>query len=293
MTNLQKNNLIGTGALVLATLLWGMTFAFIKDAVASLSPYDFIFWRFAVASIVLFVFFYKKIKFTRETLEHGLLLGLFLAGIIFFQTIGLVYTSASTAAFITSFAVVLVALCEALFGKAWPSLYLIGAALLAVIGIGFITLEHGLAVNQGDLWVLLCAFANAGYILFASKASKSNEAFSLTFLQSVFVFLVAGGISHVSTGIAVPHHPKIWFEILFCAIFASFLAFYLQLHYQKYISATKAATIFALEPVFATITAAFYLQERLTLQFYLGAAMIFIAIFFAEKHSSQKVPPQA
>lgn len=289
---LRKKENIGILALVLATLLWGITFSFIKDAVASLTPYNFIFWRFAIASVVLYIFFYRKIKFTRKTLEHGLLLGLFLAGIVFFQTIGLVYTTASTAAFITGFSVVLVALFETFFGKNWPSIYLILSAVLAVTGIGCITLAHGLVINQGDLWVLLCAFSTAGYILFASKASASGEAFSLTFLQSIFVFALAGGISQFSAGIVVPHHANVWIAILFCGIFASCLAFFLQLHYQQYVSASKAATIFTLEPVFATITAAIYLHERLTLRFYLGAILIFIAIFLAEKHSRRKVLPQ-
>lgn len=289
----KKENRNGTVALFLASLFWGMSFAFIRDAVSTINPMSFIFWRFLFASLVLYIFFYKKIKFSRKTLEHGFLLGFFLSGVIIFQTIGLFYTTAATTAFITGFAVVLVALFEVSFGKQWPSIYLLASVVLAVVGIGIITLGKGLAINQGDIWVLLSTFFSAGYILFVGKASKSGEAFSLTFIQSVFLCIVAGGIAFFTTGINKPQHINVWVAIIFCAIFASFLAFYLQLHYQKYVSANKAANIFALEPVFGAIMAALYLHERLNLQFYFGAVLIFIAVFLAEKHSRRKILPQA
>lgn len=76
------------------------------------------------------------------------------------------------------------------------------------------------------------------------------------------------------------------------AIFTSIIAFLLQLHFQKYISSSKTAIIFSLEPVFATLTAAIYLKEQLTLQFFLGAVFIFIAILIAEKRAKENVIPQ-
>ncbi|WED44246.1 DMT family transporter [Legionella cardiaca] len=288
----KRESILGAGAILLATLFWGMTFAFIKDAVATLTPFNFLFWRFGIASILLLIIFWKKIKFTKPILHNGILLGIFLAGTVIFQTIGLRYTTASTASFITGLSVILVALFESLSNRSWPSIYVISAAFTALIGVGFITLSEGLAINQGDLWVLLCAFCFAGYILYAGKASRIHQPLSLTFIQSSFVCLIAGLASLLTASIAIPRETNVWISILFCSIFASILAFILQLQFQKYVSSTKAAIIFSLEPVFATITAAIYLNERLTPRFFVGALLIFFAILLSEKRSKQKVIPQ-
>ncbi|MFW2571518.1 DMT family transporter [Legionella sp. 29fVS95] len=288
----KNKSILGVGAILLATLFWGMTFAFIKDAVATLSPFNFLFWRFGIASFLLLLIFWQKIRFDRQTLFYGTLLGLLLAGTVIFQTIGLRYTTASTASFITGLSVIVVALFESFLNKQWPSLYVITATLIALVGVGFITLSDGFTVSQGDLWVLLCAFCFAGYILFAGKASQIHQSLSLTFIQSLFVCLLAGVASLFTTKLAIPSQTNVWVAILFCSIFASIFAFLLQLQFQKYVSSTKAAIIFSLEPVFATITAAIYLHEQLTVQFFIGALMIFFAILLSEKRTKQKVIPQ-
>ncbi|MCW8409806.1 DMT family transporter [Legionella sp. PATHC035] len=283
---------MGTGAILLATMFWGMTFAFIKDAVATLTPFNFLFWRFGIASVLLLLIFWQKIKFNQQTLFYGTFLGLLLAGTVIFQTIGLRYTAASTASFITGLSVILVALFESFLNKQWPSIYVVAAALIALVGVGLITLADGFTLNQGDVWVLLCAFCFAGYILFAGKASRIHQPISLTFIQAIFVCILAGVASLFTTKLAIPLQSNVWVAILFCSIFASIFAFLLQLQFQKYVSSTKAAIIFSLEPVFATITAAIYLHEQLTIQFYIGALMIFFAILLSEKRAKQKVIPQ-
>lgn len=273
-------------------MFWGMTFAFIKDAVATLTPFNFLFWRFGIASVLLLLIFWQKIKFNQQTLFYGTFLGLLLAGTVIFQTIGLRYTAASTASFITGLSVILVALFESFLNKQWPSIYVVAAALIALVGVGLITLADGFTLNQGDVWVLLCAFCFAGYILFAGKASRIHQPISLTFIQAIFVCILAGVASLFTTKLAIPLQSNVWVAILFCSIFASIFAFLLQLQFQKYVSSTKAAIIFSLEPVFATITAAIYLHEQLTIQFYIGALMIFFAILLSEKRAKQKVIPQ-
>jgi drug/metabolite transporter (DMT)-like permease len=166
--------------------------------------------------------------------------------------------------------------------------------LLATVGVGFVTLSNGaLRLNQGDFWTLLCAFSFTGYMLYADKASKSGETFSLGFLQAALVCVLAGGMSQTAGGdIQLPQHWNVWVSILFCSIFASVIAFDLQLRFQKYVSPSKTAIIFALEPVFATIAAALYLKEKITLNFFIGAILIFIAILLSEQKAEKKVLPQ-
>lgn len=279
-------------AILIATLLWGMTFSFIKDAVRTLSPFNFIFWRFGIASVLLLVFFFRKIQINSQVLKYGFFLGLFLAGTVIFQTIGLTYTLASTASFITSLSVVMVALIESYLNRAWPSKYLIFSCVLALLGVGIITLGDGLIINIGDLYVLICAICFALMIILAGYASRLHRPLTLTFVQSIVVCAIAGLCAFVDTGIVIPRHTHVWVSLIFCSIFASIVAYVLQLHYQKYVSSSKVATIYALEPVFASITAALYLGEDLTMVFYIGAVMVFVAVLISEKKSKQKVIPQ-
>lgn len=288
----QKKTLFSTSAIILATILWGMTFSFIKDAIASLSPYNFLFWRFGVASLLLLILFWRTIRFTRKILYQGFILGLLLTGTMIFLTIGLLTTSASIASFISATSVVLVAIWESIAHRRWPSWYLLFAVLLSMLGVGLVTLQHSFKITVGDWWVLLSACSFAGYVLFADKASKSNAEFSLVCLQSLLVGLLTGILALLTTGIVVPKHIHVWVAVLFCSIFASIIAFMLELRFQKYVKPTQITIIFALEPVFATITAAIYLHEKLSVRFFMGALLIFFAILLAEQHSRKKILPQ-
>lgn len=289
---MQKQQWQGLIGLIIATLIWGMTFAFIKDAIATIKPFNFLFWRFGLATILLLIIFWKKLNFNYRNLTTGSLLGLFLAGTVIFQTIGLQYTNASTASFITGLSVILVAIFESMRNKKAPSLYLIIAIIFALTGLALITLKDGLSINKGDFWVLLCAFCFAFYILLAGSSSQKRDTLSLTFVQSLTVCSLSLILSFTEGGLSIPQEHNVWVSLLFCAIFASIIAFILQIHYQQFVSASKAAIIFALEPVFATIAAAIYLSEHLTLQFYIGSLLIFLSILFSEKKAKQKIIPQ-
>lgn len=289
----MKKASTATFAILLATLFWGMTFAFIKDAVTTLSVANFLFWRFGIASLLLLIIACKKIKFAdRKLLIQGVLLGIFLAGTVIFQSTGLRYTTASTASFITGFTVILVALISCLLDKRWPTLKILIAVILAFTGIGFITLTSSLAINVGDLWVMLCAFCFAIYIMLAGKFSHSGEPLTLTFIQFLTIFVIAGLLVLTKNQLTIPNKSNLWISIAFCAVFASIIAFTLQLRFQRYVTSTKAAIIFSAEPVFATITAIIYLHERLTIKFVIGALLIFSAMLLAELKLKPKVLPQ-
>lgn len=288
----MKTSTTATLYILLATLFWGMTFAFIRDAVSVISPFSFLFWRFGTASLLLFIFFYKNIHFNKKLITQGIWLGLFLGGTVIFQTIGLQYTTASTASFITALSVIMVMIFSCILERQWPNLSLSIAVILATLGVGLITLTNGLTLNQGDVWIFLCAIAFAIYIILAGKFTQSNQPLTLTLIQMLTIFVLAGIFFVPKHGLAAPTHLNVWIDILFCAIFASIISFTLQLKFQKYVSASKTAIIFATEPIFATITAAIYLGERLSIQFAIGATLIFASILISEMGSKKKVFPQ-
>ena len=266
-----------------------MTFVLIKDAVSVLSVFTFLFWRFGIASLLLLVFFFPTLKKLDKTLVwHGVLLGSLLAGTVVFQSIGLQYTTASHASFITGLSVILVVLFTALFQKKFPSAAVVTGVFLAMLGLALVTLQSNLSINVGDLWVLLCAFCFAGYILLAGKYTHLHGALPLTIVQIFTIAVFSGLISLLQGSFVVPQSYAVWQAILFCAIFASVLAFSLQIHFQRYVSATKTAILFTTEPIFATITAILYAGEVLTLKFVLGATLIFCAMILTQFPTKKK-----
>ncbi len=283
----------GTLAILLATVFWGMTFAFIKDAVTVITPYNFIFWRFGLAGTLLFLVFFKKIKFKQPRLIfQGVLLGLFLGSTIIFQTIGLQYTSAATASFITGLSVILVPVFLSVIKKSWPKKNVLIAVMLAMSGVALITLSGGLSLNKGDLWVLLCAISFAIGIILTGKFSKVENTITLTWFQLATIFVMVMILNISSGGIRVPTDIHVWIDIGFCAIFASVIALGLQMHFQSQVSPNKTAIIFAAEPIFATITAAIYLDEKLTIIFVIGAILIFSGMLISEKRIKPNIIPQ-
>jgi drug/metabolite transporter (DMT)-like permease len=291
---MKQKQLLAIGAILLATLFWGMTFAFIKKAVTSLSPSNFLFWRFGIASLLLFLFTFKTLRTESKagTYRAGFFLGLFLLGTVLFQTIGLQTTSASTASFITGIAVILVPLFSSFINKTLPKLKVIIAAIIAFAGIALISLRSGYAISAGELWVLLCAICFALFIFLSGKYARGHHAVGLTMAQCTTIFLISGILGCITHTLTIPTTLEAWVSILFCAVFASIFAFLLQLHYQKYISSTTTAIIFSCEPIFATLTAVILLSEQPTSRFYIGAVLIFMAIIISEFSLKKSTMPQ-
>jgi len=78
----------------------------------------------------------------------------------------------------------------------------------------------------------------------------------------------------------VPIQPVTWVAVVFCAVFCTTLAFWMQTYAQQYLTVFKAAIILTLEPVFTTLFARLTLDEVLHPQFYLGASLVLGAVIF-------------
>jgi len=280
--------------ILLATVFWGMTFALIKDAVATLDVFNFIFWRFLIASLFMLVVFFKFIEFrNKQLIWEGLLLGIFFGSGAIAQTIALTSSAASNVSFITSFEVIIVPLLLSLLHKKWPSLTVVLAVIATMCGIALLTLSDNIVgISRGDGWALLCAFCFAVYTILAGKFSHSGNPITLTFVQVLTLCIIVGLVNSFTHQITLPHLSNQWIAIIFCAIFASVFSFYLQIRFQKYVTATKTAIIFSTEPIFATLTAILYLHERLSHYFIMGALLIFFGILLSEFKLKKPIMPQ-
>jgi drug/metabolite transporter (DMT)-like permease len=171
-------------------------------------------------------------------------------------------TTASKAAFITGLSVILTPIVGAIWLRQRVPLRAWLAAVLALIGLGLMTLNPTEGVVIGDLWVLGTALAYALYIVYLGEIAAHHKPIVLTSLQIIVV-------AALSWGWAVPHlsvlrelSPSVLSALLYLALFATALVLWLQALAQRVVPAYAAALIFALEPVFAAIFAYFMLGRR-------------------------------
>jgi drug/metabolite transporter (DMT)-like permease len=198
------------------------------------------------------------------------------------QTVGLKYTTASNAAFITGLSVVLVPLLAAVGLRSLPSPEAIGGALLAAVGLGCLTIGDGFALNVGDLLVLGCAFAFAGQIVLMGKYATRSSTYELVVGQMLAVALWSWVFTLIWEEPTFQATPRTWMAMAITGILASAVAFLIQAAMQRFTSPTRTGIIFATEPVFAALFAYFWLHESLSLRQLVGCILILSGMLFTE-----------
>jgi drug/metabolite transporter (DMT)-like permease len=265
--------------LLLITVIWGATFPIIRNALVHVNPSLFVAVRFAIAALFMLPIIWKSLKNTSGTL----LLQSFLFGLsngvgYITQTIGLQTTSSSRAAFITGFSVVLVPFMAPFFrlGRIQPTDILY--SLICLTGLYFLTGAQFALITRGDIWLFMCAIAFAIQISYMQKLSvKISDYRLLTFYQLLFTVPMAFAFS-VNSNYQTLLYPSVIFALLFCAYVATMLVYLIQTKYQQFTTAPKAALIFALEPVFASIFGFIINHEPITMHTLLGGSLILLSL---------------
>ena len=285
-------------SLLFVALIWGATFVLVQNAISFLEPQAFNAVRFTMAAILLglWLMFFEKNqlkKVDRKLILSGIMLGFFLFIGYAFQTLGLLYTTSSKAGFITGLSVVLVPLLMIGILKQRPSINSIVGVSAATAGLYLLTMSDVSSLNIGDGFVLICAAGFALHIVFTGKYSSSYPTLLLTTVQISTVAALSAVSSVLFEDWKRAFNPEVIFSanvmiaLLVTSILATALAFFIQTNFQKHTTATRVALIFAMEPVFAAITAYFWAEERLTYSALVGCGLIFAGMVFAELPSDK------
>lgn len=270
-------------SLLAVTAVWGATFIVVKQATEDLPPYPFLAIRFAIAFLTLLPFVWIQRRYlSRTAIWKGLGLGCFLFGGYAAQTIGLQYTSASNAGFITGLSVVIVPILVSISTRKLPSPSLVLGIISAVIGLALLSLGDDLTFNRGDIIVLLCTFFYALHIFLVGRYAPTENAvilaagqiLAVSLLSTVFTFIFPQASSHFSS--------YAWFGILLTAIPATSLAFFIQTKMQQFTTPTQTALICSAEPVFSALFAFLLAGEILPLRGLVGAALVMLGMLIAE-----------
>jgi drug/metabolite transporter (DMT)-like permease len=285
--NWKSSPMIASFALVGVTAVWGYTFLAVQDAIARIPVMDFLAWRFLVASVVMIALRPTCLRnVTRLELLRGLGLGAILGLGYIAQTYGLRYTSAATSGFITGMFVVLTPVMSwiLLRRKTDRNTWLVVA--LATVGLGLLSL-HGWAVGIGELLTLGCAILFAIHIVFLGEWSPQYDPYAFSLLQIGAVAAISL-IAAAPGGIAVPPDPGVWEVVAITGILATAVAFFVQTWAQSLVSATRAAVVMTMEPVFAGLFAVVIGGNRLTLRIIGGAACILAAMLIINLRSGRR-----
>jgi drug/metabolite transporter (DMT)-like permease len=292
---------IGEIALLFNTLIWGGTFALIKNAFNDISPLLFLGLRFSIAALIFLPFVYASVKKTnKQTLLAGSVLGFFYFAGFTAQSLGLNLTTATKSGFITGTFVVFIPILQLIIEKRKPKWFNIVSVLLVLVGLILLSSkvkntfhflkQLGADFNIGDLLTLLCALLFAFQVVYVDVFTKKYDYLPMVFIQLLltgaggFVLSFVFSFTSLET-IRFTLNTTVVTAILYTAIFASIIATVIQLKFQKFVTPTKAGIIFSIEPIFAAIFAYFLLSEKISNFGLIGCVLIFIGLIVSELFS--------
>lgn len=275
--------------LVANTVIWGGTFLFTKLGIAVISPSLFLIARFLIALVLALAFFGKHLKdIDRKLARDGMILGIFFGIGFVLQTYGLQYTEVTKSSFITGLAVPITPFVFWFIVRRkvmlWPKI----GVVVATFGLYVFTNPTLDNFNIGDILTLASTVFWALYITYMDVYSKSAESLKDTATLVVFQFVAVLPISLVSFFLF--DYSTFYFDVnwqlviavAFNGVLASFGVTFIHTRYQRYTTPVKAALIFSLEPVFASIFALLVINEILSTREYTGAAILFTGVLISE-----------
>lgn len=267
--------------LVAVTATWGSTFFLIKDLVVTVPPTSFLAVRFSIAALAMAAIFHRQVRrLEARDLRIGLLLGVLYGSAQVLQTMGLQHTDASISGFITGTYVVLTPVFGALLLRdrippiAWV------AVALATVGLAMLSLR-GFAVGLGEAQTLIAAGIYALHIIALGRWSTGDTAVGLATVQAAVIATVCLAAA-LPGGITLPQGPGQWASMIYMALVAGAFALWAQTWAQAHLTATKAAIVMALEPVFAALFAVLFGGESLTSRMLVGGSLVIVATYLVE-----------
>jgi drug/metabolite transporter (DMT)-like permease len=284
----MKSNLL----LLLTAVIWGFAFVAQRAGMEFLGPFTFNTARFALGSLSLIplLIINQKKKFKKERFlpfnDKKLIYGGLAAGTVLFlgatfQQGGLVYTDAGKAGFITGFYVILVPILG-LFIKQKTSVLTWLGAIVAIIGLFFLSVNESYDFNFGDILVLIGAFFWAIQILVIGYYSNKVDPFQLAFSQFVVCAVLSFISALISETIVLQNFVNAYLPILYAGIFSVGIAFTVQVVAQREAHPANAAIIMSLEAVFAVLGGWMILNETIPSRGLLGCLLMLIGMILSQ-----------
>ncbi|EKT57602.1 DMT family transporter [Providencia sneebia] len=267
--------------LVIVAAGWGIGFPVMKMVVNTYPVMMILGLRFLLSAFLLLPFSLKGLgALSRQTLLSGLLLGLLLGASFVFLIYGLQLTTASNTGFLAGLSVIWVLLLTGpLMGKR-PSFEAILATLFGIAGLYLMADIQGWQLQLGDGLVIIGSLFTAMHIIALDRFCARHDNMTLTFLQISTIALIFLGIQYISGGEVLPSNwsSKLVLALGITAVFSTVIAFWVQTHYQRHTTPTRAVLIYNLEPVFSALFALWLLHETFSANVIFGGGLILLGM---------------
>ena len=289
---MDRKALRGSLLLLLGSVIWGAAFAAQRAGMDHVQPFTFTGVRMLLAGLVMIPASAAAMERSgaetapdriRNQRTGGWLCGVLLFTATSLQQAGLVYTSAGKAGFITALYVVLVPVAAWLLFRKQP-----GKAIWAAVGMAVAALyllcipTEGFRVEQGDAMLLGCAVCFTAQILCVDHYAPRVDGFTLARDE----FLITGILGMIAALLTEEIRPEgileAAFPILYAGILSGAVAYTIQIIGQRDVNPTVASLIMCLESVFAVLTGAVFLDERMTGREASGCVLMFAAVILAQ-----------
>ena len=288
----MRNRFMGISALLLCTMIWGTAFIAQSVGMEQMGPFTFQYIRCLLAVAFLFpvatIAGWKKMGLKQSLkewcnpvlLKYGLLCGsvLFIASSL--QQIGLVYTDAGKAGFITAMYIVMVPI-MGLTLKRRPTVTAMVSVVPAVIGLYLLCGSGVTSLNIGDLFLMGGALGFAVQIMLIDKHAKGLDGLRLNCFQCVIIAVLSLPMSFTEEFDAA----AVWncrIPLLYAGVLSMGIAYSLQVIGQKYVEPTAASLIMSLESVFAALGGWLILKETMNFQELTGCMLMLLAVILSQ-----------
>lgn len=282
---MKSRILYGYTMLIIATILWGSSFVFIKLSVENVSAFGYTFYRSFFAVVMLTpVILFKKMRntFSYRDFIGGIVTGVAYMFGLLLQGLGTRYTLPSTSAFITGLNTVHIHTYCAFVKRAYNR-YLLAALVLSLIGLFIVTSPSG-GIGLGEILVFFGSIAWAIQILLVSKYSRHSKNY-IDFLYGMFIpsLVIAPWTILYDNPMNIVLNS--WMYIIYLAIVCSIVASLLQIIGQRYVAPAIASVIYLLEPFFALLFSISLYGEEVDIVRIAGGIMIVLASYIAISYS--------
>ncbi|MCG7376713.1 DMT family transporter [Paenibacillus sp. ACRSA] len=269
--------------MLLATVIWGSSYLFMKSGLESMQELNLVAFRFAIAFIAAAVIFHRRLfRMDVRTFVAGAVMGTALFAAFVFITYGVQRTTTSQAGFLISLAVIFVPILTTTIHRRMPDRRLMMSIIIAVTGLGLLTLQHELSLHTGDILCIVAALIYAIYIMIAGKFTPKHDPLTLGTVQLGVAAIWGIAATFLFESPRLPDSPESWAAILGLGVLCSGIGYILQTLAQRHASPTRTSLIFSLEPLFAAAFAFSFQGETLTLQGYTGAALMLVGVLITE-----------
>lgn len=299
---MKNRKAFGNIILLLTSIIWGLAFVFQRTGMDSIEPITFNAARMSAGALFVGIAVLirdgknknkpqdpvKQKEINKNTWLGGVGCGLFLTAASIVQQMGLVYTTAGKAGFITAMYMLFVPIFNLIIFKKNNGLKVWIAVITGIVGMYLLCVRDDFVLTMGDLLILACAILFAGHILCCDNFAPKSDPIKMSAIQFIITGVLSWIFAFITESPSIEKIVSATIPILYCGVISGALGYTLQIVGQRYTDPSTASLLMSLESVFAVIAGVLLLNETMVFQEILGCIIMFAAIILLQLPSRPK-----